>query len=84
MDSSIMFAQTTSLNQSPTTSGRIMASTPSQQAGGIPVYQFVPSVLTGIIVSPLARDPDVTLRRTPGSGRGWIVGISPDFDEPLP
>ena len=76
--------QVTSLNQTPTASGRIMASSPSQQAGGASVYQFIPSVLTGAIVSPLARDPDLTARRLPGSGKGWILGISPDFDEPLP
>ena len=84
MNYSVTFDQVSSLNQTPTPSGRIMASSPSQQAGGAPVYQFIPSVLTGAIVSPLARDPDRTVRRLPGSGRGWILSVSPDFDEPLP
>jgi hypothetical protein len=68
-----------SLDQSPTTSSRIMLSLPSTQGSA---RTGAPSVLTGRLIDPVILEP-VASRRIPGSGKASILRISPDFDAPV-
>lgn len=68
-----------SLDQSLSVANQVTLVVPTDQTAFI----SVPSIVPWVSITPVAQDPDLTLPRAPGAGRGRILRIARDFDAPL-
>jgi len=71
-----------SMNQNLTTASRISIVLPTTQSEGVfPSFPF--GVLAEVPMAPLEFNADLTAPRVPGTGKGRILKVAPDFDAPL-
>jgi len=72
------FSPSVSLSQVLTTASKIDVVFPSTQTGDVIAFPF--GILSEIPVSPIDFNPDLTTPRLPGSGKGRILRVDPNFD----